>query len=537
MSAREENRIAFNEQMNAWVSRQGLWFQLRHAADGQTIMARISRMLLRLLILLVIVAFVFWIYLVKRVESDGFRESIRVSLESSLKGVDCKVGGLKKERDIATLAFAKMGGTDDSFFHSLDARGIKTSMALTDGLLGAWKGKSLTITRFDINLKAGAGDDAEAAASFESLFIDQKGFEFDLVECKDANFSWGYSDHNLGFISGSHLTAARENDGWRVELSGGTFGQNWLNHLSIKKMVILCYRQGVTIQSAELMANDGTGKISFRAAIGSGSQPSIGGTIKLESMPLKALLPQSYTEWIDGVISGTGLISGSTNSQEGIVLDLDLKLEDGDVFSVRDSIPILSALSVVDLYNSYRKISFSEGDFHVRTRGELLEISKLNLKAGDLLHLRGAVDVRPPTHREIAKALDIEDVKVVSDILQSNWKLKSGDITDTDTGSSLSKSGDNDQAGSKNKPETAEEAVRNILKSSIMTELNVERYNGDINIGLKPDAFDKASKLKAAYPVDTTTNRIWLDIPLAGRLQTLTLKQAEQLYILWRSRE
>ncbi len=85
MNAREEKRARFNELMNEWVSRQGLWFQLRHAADGQTFMARMARLGLRLVLLLVVVAVAFWIYLVKRVESAGFRESLQASVESTLR--------------------------------------------------------------------------------------------------------------------------------------------------------------------------------------------------------------------------------------------------------------------------------------------------------------------------------------------------------------------------------------------------------------------------------------------------------------------
>lgn len=538
MSAREEKREAFNEQMNAWVSRQGLWFQLRHAADGQTIIARLMRLFLRLAVLLVILGIGFWIYLIKRVDGSGFKEDIRASIESTLKGKDCKLGGFRKEREVATLAFAKMDGTEESFFHYLDVRGIRTNMNLTDGFLGSWDGKGLTIDRLDADIKAGGSDDAGAAKAFQSLFVPVKGFKFDRIECDATNITWGYSDHNRGFIRGSHLTAGRENGGWKMEFRGGTFGQNWLSHLVIKKMVVLCYPQGISIQEAELTSADGTGLISFRLSVGSGSQPPVAGTIKFDSMPLKSLLPLSYTEWIAGTISGKGLISGSTNSQEGIVLDLDLKMADGDVMSVRDTIPLLSALSVVDLYNSYRKVSFDEGTFHVRTGGNLLSLSKLDLKAGDLLHLAGAVDVRPPTHDEIAKALNIKDVVVVRDILENNWKLQSDELKDTRTGSSLSsKKSGSSKSGAEAKAENAKKTVENVLRTAILAELKVKRFNGNIRLGLKPDAFDKAPKLKEVYPVDNASNRIWMKAPLTGRLQTLTLSQAEQLYILGRNRE
>lgn len=536
MSAKEEKREAFNEQMNAWVSRQGLWFQLRHAADGQTILARVMRLVARLALILVVLGICFWIYLVKRVEGDGFKEDLRASIETTLRGADCEIGSFSKKRETASLSYAKMNGTEESFFHSLDVRGIRTQMNLTDGLFHAWEGEILTIDQLDAEVKAGGSDDTGAAKAFQALFVEHKGFAFDRIECKSTNIKWGYSGANKGYIRGSHLTAGRENGGWKLEFRGGTFGQNWLKHLVIKKMVVLCYPQGVSIQQAELTAADGEGEIKFRVTLGGGSQPSVAGTVQFDSVPLKAMLPLDYTEWIAGTISGKGIVSGSTNSQDGVVLDLDLNLGDGDVVAVRDSIPLLSALSVVDLYNSYRKVSFDSGSFHLKTQGRTLSMSQFNLNAGDLLYLRGGVDVRPPTQKEIAKALEIEDVNVVRDILGNIWKHQNDELTDTRTGSSLSEHGkkiESKDSGVKSGKEAAEE----VLRAAVMAELEVKRFTGNIKLGLKPDAFDKAPGVKEVYPVDAATNRIWMEVPLRGRLQTLTLTQAEQLYVLGRNRE
>jgi len=537
MSAREEKRSAFNEQMNAWVSRQGLWFQLRHAADGQSLIARMARLCVRLLLLLLVVAFVFWIYLLKRVEGEDFREDVRSAIEKKLKADKCEIGSIRKERELATLSFIKLEGGEESFYEHLDARGIRTSIELTDGLIGAWDGQSLVINRLDIDLKAGGSDDASAANAFQALFVEQGGFKFERFESNVTNLKWGYSAGNQGFIANSHLTATREGDGWRLDFKGGSFGQNWLSHLNIKKMVVICSPQGVTIQEALLTASDGSGLISFDVGVGSGSQPSLNGKLKIESMPLNALLSPSFSEWISGTISGTGTISGSTNSQEGVVFDIDFKLEDGDQMVVRDTIPILSALSVVDLYNSYRKVPFSKGGFHLRTGKDLVSIDQLDLKSGELLHLAGNVEVRPPVIEEIAKALHIEDVEKVRNILEKNWKYQDDELVDTKTGSELSgrsKEIKDDKSDSVTQPADTVEAV---LRAAIVNERRIKRYSGAIKLGLRSDAFDKAPKLKAAYPADTGTGRIWIEAPLKGRLQTLTLSQAERLYLLGRARQ
>ncbi len=535
MNARDEKRIAFNEQMNEWVSRQGLWFQLRHAADGQTVIARVTRLGIRLLLLLLLLLLLFWFYLVKHVESEGFREGIQSAMELQLKGSDCMVGAIRKDRDVISIASIGMKGTDDSFFHNIQARLVRLNMKLTDGLVGDWDGGGVNVRQLDLFVKAGASDDAGAAKSYLSLFDQHDHFSFEWIEAEVANIRGGYSENNRGSIVGSHMSAARDGDGWRMEFEGGTFNQNWLHDLNIGRLVVVCDKDGVHIKEGELH-RDG-GEVTFQLKMGSGGQPQAAGIVSFKSMPMKTLLPPRYHDWIEGTISGKGTIAGSTNSQEGIVMDIDLSLDDGDVMVLRDTLPLLSALSVVDLYNSYRKVSFTEGGVRIRTGGNKLQVDKIDLRAGGLLSLAGDISVRPPSHAEIAKALEIKDVKVVRDVIEENWKMDDELLESSHANTSLA-----DAAKGVGEVVTGTSGERagpadDVLKTSILAEKNVRRFGGLVKVGLKRDAFDKAPQLKEAYPMDVATGKIWLDAPLSGRLQTLTLTLAERLYILGRNRQ
>lgn len=529
----DDKRAAFNEQMNDWVSRQGLWFQLRHAADGQSLLSRLARVGLRLLLLLMVGAFVFWIYLVKRVEKGDFRQNIQDRVEASLKGAECKVGSIRKDREVLSLSYLNVEGTDESFFHAMRARLIRMNMKLTDGLFGVWHGGGVTVDHLELDLKAGARDDLVAANAYQSLFTKHKKFDFEWLDVHNTTLRWGYSNHNRGAIRDSRMTASREGDAWRMEFRGGTLSQNWLRNLEIERLVVICDSQGVRIQEARL--HSGRGSLSFKVKMGEGGQPEASGTMVLDSMPMTALLPARYSEWIEGEISGKGTVSGSTNSQEGIVLNLDLSLQDGDAMILRDSLPLLSALSVVDVYNSYRKITFTEGGFQIRTGGNQLQVNEINLKAGDLFHLAGGLHVRPPSHEEVAEALQLEDVSVVTDVIEKNWKVEDDVLEADESGTSLLAAARG--VGEVVSGNGAEESGgRDVISTAILSENNVRRFGGMVKVGLRQDAFDKAPGLKEVYPLDEKTGRIWLDVPLSGRLQTLTLEQAKQLYVLGRNR-
>ena len=320
----DDKRDVFNEQMNEWVSRQGLWFQLRHAADGQSIISRLARLGLRLLILLIICALIFWVYLVRRVGKPDFKEGVRASIEETLRGSKCVVGSIRKDRDIATISHIEMEGTDKSFFHHVNASILRLNMKLTDGFVGVWNGGGISIDRLDVDLKGGASSDAAAAEAYQALFAEHGSFKFDWLEVQKTNLVWGYSSNNRGAIWGSRMTASRDEDTWKLEFKGGTFSQNWLRHYEIGKMIVVCDRQGVHIQEAELLADGGS--LTFQVEVGAGGQPEASGSVVINSMPMKSLLPFRFSEWVEGRISGKGTVSGSTNSQEGIALDLHLSI-------------------------------------------------------------------------------------------------------------------------------------------------------------------------------------------------------------------
>ncbi|MEX1049124.1 MAG: hypothetical protein WED15_06330 [Akkermansiaceae bacterium] len=56
------------------------------------------------------------------------------------------------------------------------------------------------------------------------------------------------------------------------------------------------------------------------------------------------------------------------------------------------------------------------------------------------------------------------------------------------------------------------------------------RYEGAFRITLPGDAFDRAARLASQFPVEPSTGRIPMMVPIEGTLYELTLKQAEDLY-------
>jgi hypothetical protein len=151
-----------------------------------------------------------------------------------------------------------------------------------------------------------------------------------------------------------------------------------------------------------------------------------------------------------------------------------------------------------------------------------------------LFQLTGKIDVRLPTLKEIANSLKIEDVQVVKDIIEKNWKMEDEVLNDADSGASLSYAAKGVGDVVVDDTNNQKDVKLDMRSRSVLAERKIRRFDGSVKVGLKGDAFDHSPKLKEAYPKDPATGRIWIEVPLKGPLQTLTLDQAKKLYVLGR---
>jgi hypothetical protein len=543
-----DNTQNFHERLSQWVANQGFWFQVRYSMSGSgakgAAMFHLLRISFRIGIFLLILAAGSWIFLVKRTEQRKFNEGLKESLKTALVAKEAELRGFKQSQGNMEISrFAAEGG-DATFFQSLEARNIRGKMSLTDGLMGKWDPGIISIFRLDMNLRAGANDAESAANIAEALFRMPETVNARTFEVTESNLNWGFSERTRGRIEGSAMKVRRLDDGaWRVSFKGGTFSQNWLRRLQIVELVAICNREGITFDKAEFRR--GTGTVDFSGlTVKAGERPEVSGMVKLRRVALEHILPVAARSFVEGTISGDFTASGSTNTTDGIGFEGQVVLDGLDMVALRDRVHLLRALSVVDVFNNYRRLDFREGTFQIKTTRGGLELRDVDLKAGDLFTLAGALVVRPPTDEERRAILE----KNPTDTLSPLFATEDGDAD------RLFSDADDDAAREFTLRRAAEEAKRLSeggqpdpslslfdriglnLESRILEEQAAERlsrillYKGNFRITLPPDAFDRAENLQTIFPLDSSTGRIPMDVPIDGGLYELTLKQAEYIY-------
>jgi len=542
-----EHTQNFHHRLSQWVANQGFWFQIRYsmASSGAkgVAMFHFLRMGFRLGIFFLLLVAASWVFLVKRTESRKFNVGLRQSLKTALVAEEVELRGFKRIQGTMEISrFAGEGG-DETFFQSFEARNIRCKMSLTDGMFGPWDPGTISIFRLEANLRAGA-DDAESAGNIaQALFRTPQKVNAKSFSVADCTLNWGYSERTRGRISNSAMKAQRLDNAWRVSFKGGTFSQNWLRRIDIVEIVAICSPEGITFEKAEF--RKGSGTLNFTGLkVASGARPEVSGIVKLRGISLEHIMPIATRSFVEGRISGDFTASGSTNSTDGIGFEGQVVLDGLDMVALRDRVHLLRALSVVDVFNNYRRLDFREGGFQIKTSGGGLELTDVNLKAGDLFTLSGAMTVRQPTEEEqkviLAKTASSSLSPVFSADSKDDDKLFEDPEEDVARQFTLRRAAEEAKRVSEGgQPDPSLSLFDRIglnLEARILEEQAAERlsrillYKGNFRITLPPDAFERAENLRSIFPLHQETGRIPMDVPIEGGLYELTLKQAEYIY-------
>ena len=534
----------FNERLSQWVSNQGFWFQVRYSLSGSGMKGRamfhLLRIAFRLLVFLMIIAVGVWIYLMKRTDSERFRSSLREDLISGLTATELEMQGVNRVQGQLEISRIAAEGSPDTFFSGLEARNIRCSMNLLDGLVGVWDPGIISMARLDLDFRAGADDEKSAIQLAEAVFRKPEAIKADRFEVSDATVRWGFSERTQGAIESSLLKAQRTSTGWRLRFKGGRFRQNWLQDLEIEELVVLCEAGGLVFETAKLKAGSGTVDFSGLRVVG-GERPQVKGVVKVRSLNFDKILPSALETFVEGSISGDFEAFGSTNSSEGIGFQGQVVLDGSDTITLRERLHLLKALSVVDFSRNYRRVDFTEGSFQMKTTGGGLELTDVSVKSEDLFTLEGNLKVRLPTQEEIQTAVDRGSVAGGSPLFANEEPL--GDPA----GSAKEKS-DFTLKRAALEAKRIQDGKQDAESISLFDRLGIGielrrlqnqasdrmsrmlRYEGAFIITLPGDAFERAPRLQELYPTDTSTGRIPLRVPIEGNIYELTLKQAEDLY-------
>lgn len=543
----------FNDRLAQWVAKQGFWFQLRYsmAGGGATVMMyHVMRLLLKVFVFFVILAALGLAYLVKRTDQQAFDIKLKDQIVAWLGAENGKMRSFDRLQNKATIRYLALDGGTNSFFHRCEATGITFRMGLLDGIIGTWNANQISVDRLSLSVKAGAESQEEADALAVALAKKFEKLSFQAFECKNTRISWGYSARTMGQIDQSKLTALRDDQGWQLRFKGGTFSQNWLRNLHIKELNIRITNGELIVEKGEftvsqdaddLIAEGHEGRVFFQSvAVKGGLRPTLSGKITLENVPLTPLLQQSYQAFIEGVISGELEISGSTNSTEGISLAGRISLNEGDGIYLRNRIPLLNSLSILSPSGSYRKVNLTQGSFSIKTGGGKMSIDEIRLVAVGQMEMKGNIVARPATSDEVDEMLSQNAISSEVATNATEALATRAGVDEMTIGKAAEILGGPDQAAmgfdgklvDNSLPFQAELNEKQMQLRLAEKLALTATYEGKLSLTLPVTAFPLDPLTVKKLPRATDSPFIFIECPLSGNLNQLTLAQAEALMIV-----
>lgn len=523
----------FNERLSHWISKQGFWFQLRHSVSGggleRRFMFHFVHLLSRLVIFSILVGLV-WVWVVKKTGMEKYSDTVEEIFKEKCGAKEIEIRGVSRESGRFKISRLLMIANQDSFFTGLDLSNLVCRRNFFVDFGQSWQPGIVEIAKMNLTLRSGADTDEGAQEIGDVLFQDLGGLQPDAIHVLNMSMEWGYSDHDRGSINASQMKAIPILDGWRLSFRGGTFSQNWLKNLKIEKLDVVITREGIRFEEANF--SKGGGSLVFEEfKVVAGQRPEVSGKMKMKGMDVSSMLPVVARAYAEAIISGEFVISGSTNTSEGIGFEGDVALKEGDVITLREKIPLLRALTVVDANHDYRQVEFKVGSFQLEMNDKGVTFSNVKLFADAKISVEGEMIVRKPK---------MDEKLVLDDGSDFFTEINKIDERGDDVNISLRKVGEEVYGKNKGFSKGADEALfgklttlgnnRRITEYEAAKLSQSYRYEGEFKITLMGTAFDRAPALKAFYPATSDLGRIPITVPIKGVLYEVTANLAKTIY-------
>ncbi|MGC6466377.1 MAG: hypothetical protein ACON5N_12380 [Akkermansiaceae bacterium] len=536
----QERLSDYHKRFAEWIGKQGLFFQLRHTGivEGSSLVKQLGGLLVRFLIVLFVILGIGYFFLTRHFSSEGYGEVLVAGIEETMGLEEVEASGFHRRRGSGGFRDLSMKGGAGSFFFDAKVENLVAPFEFLTGINSAWNPEELRMDEVQIEIKAG-GTDEEMDQAFDVILKSFRGDGVKRVVINKLYCDWGYSKLTYGRIGGAEFKADLENGTWKIELSGGTFQQNWLKGFRIESGKLEVSKDGISVES--LVLKNQNGSLNLKGKIGGPvSRPTLDLAGDFQNLPLESLVSLQgvrVREYFSGQISGSLEISGSTNT--GVRTKAKVELADGDQITLRERWAILRAVSVLDVDRTYRRIDFTEGSFDFETGGGTMKISDLNLKAGKVAVLLGNLETRLPSQEEAAESLGITLTEGFSDSFKADYTDSSSSKNLEHARMSLAKAAEDGERMSEfearidemkrqlrgAKRELTADERESIL---LMQEMDVYRIDGELKLAVPAEAFEKYDKLIELYPEDEEGWR-WLEIPVESTFASISQKTTDKL--------
>lgn len=344
----QQNRELFQQ----WLSKQGLWRQLRYGLLWSFGVAgygkRLSMFVLRVAAIMLLLLLAGFKLRDSMLSTTTAQKQFKQQLGKNLHARDFELGDYKIGMFANKMLLGKLqaGGNPSAFYEVLNIEGLELPFDYFDFKLADMAQlDSLQVGKVDLFVKCGEIDDKQAAQSYASLFGAYDKMP-EKIELKNLNLFWGEIFDARGMLVNCKASLSKHQNGWKLQLQGGELSFGPLHFMPLQSALVIITPQDLRIEQLTL-GSPQRGNISLQGSIGSGSMPLLQMQFDFSNIAWGEFLKLHNADFISGKLSGKGQLVGSFNSQNGVLLNCKASLDKANPLTIG------AQLKLVEIFNRW----------------------------------------------------------------------------------------------------------------------------------------------------------------------------------------
>lgn len=369
---KKQGEGALPQDLDEWLRKQGVWFQLRHGMAGTLCayrrMQRLTIIGVKLGIMMIVLLFAVIVANDLYLKSPGYSDSVNARLAFALNlPEDTRAfRALGVSRQALSIGNVRIEGRASSFFESLNVVGVSGKRPLLASALRSWFPTDIQISRMKVHLRTSYASESDARKAFASILGDAWLQHMSIAKL---SLAWG-QDGNAGRIEGAVCECTRDGDQWIVRLKGGIFFYGPLQacHL-VQATVTISDDQGLVLNNLTIRTNDKSpAEIRISGRVSGSENPLFDGRVAVRNLNLSDYCAPSLAWMFDSSLQGEGTIHGVLKNPYGMDIALDCLPTDGTSAKLHSVLPVLQLLSLYE--PKFRQLSSSHVALRLSYNGE-----------------------------------------------------------------------------------------------------------------------------------------------------------------------
>ena len=429
---RPKKQETYTEEMQRWMSRQSVWWRLKHFRrhpDARPVFISLLVLVGWMLPIAAVAAFGFYVVIHRYTGGQKFGQLLEQEAGEYLGLKNTSSTGGQWKAGAITLTGLGGEGEPGGFLRSFKSNAIRFESSFQNLFSNEWTPANVLIQGLEIEFRGGllGAEEARslalvqekaAQARREKILKDDgdpgpyKGFlginpsaeNFKLrrFQSRNSTIRWGIGARSDGSLSGCSIEGEKlESGAWKLVCRGGKLSLGWFRALDLDEAILISGRDTVRVERASFRFPTPEGQAPDKAqgtitgSIGISATPTVDLTVSFQDVEINRLLPTEYQRIFSGKVKGKAAMRGLASDASGLASQVSMEFLPGFGFGMGspEVFPVLEVLGTEAVNLPVRYFEAAKGGVTFNIVDRKMRCPGANLETGDGERLEGTFDL------------------------------------------------------------------------------------------------------------------------------------------------